>query len=623
MKQQPTIAVSAAVFGLCLSLALPGIAQDRGERREVPYSPPVRENTTQLLWGDTHLHTTLSADAYTVDVRVTPEQAYEFARGDTVTADNGMPVKLKRPLDFLVITDHSDYLGIYRRLAADDPGLKDWEVGQSWAEYLRTGQTVKLGKEFADAIQKSDPAYSVPEEMLDSIWEEVNERAERYNDPGVFSAIIGYEWTSMISGDNLHRVVLYKDGPEKAGSMYPFTARESTDPRDLWKALAEYEEKTGGEVLAIAHNGNVSNGRMFSPTTVDGEPIDKGYATARRRWEPVYEVTQVKGDGEAHPYLSPNDEFADFETWDQGNIMLSREKEPDMLQYEYARSALKEGLRHEANLGVNPFKFGMIGSTDSHTGFATSEEDNFFGKFVESEPSPDRIRKKMAGQLQEGWQLGASGLAAVWAPENTREAIFEAMKRREVYATTGPRIRVRFFGGWRFGEEDIERANYVQLGYRQGVPMGGDLAIPDDEDAAPTFLIAATRDPDGANLDRVQVIKGWLDADGKTREKVYDVALSDDRQANPETGEVPPVGNTVDVPEATYDNSIGDPELATVWRDPDFDPDQRAFYYVRVLQIPTPRWTAYDAAYFDIDMPDRIPMVVQDRAYTSPIWYTP
>jgi hypothetical protein len=614
--------LSGLVVGFSLVLVPTGAVIAQGKGQKPPYSPPVRENTTQLLWGDTHLHTTLSADAYTADVRVTPVQAYEFARGRTVTADNGMPVKLKRPLDFLVITDHSDYLGIYRRLAAGDPQLKDWPVGQRWAEYLKTGQTVKLGSEFAEAIQQGDPAYDAPSQMIASIWEDVTKRAERYNEPGIFSAIIGYEWTSMITGDNLHRVVLYKDGAEKANQMLPFTARESTDPQDLWQALASYEEKTGGDILAVAHNGNVSNGRMFSPTQVNGEPIDGKYAAERSRWEPVYEVTQVKGDGETHPYLSPGDEFADFETWDQGNIMLSQEKKPEMLQYEYARSALQEGLRHEANLGLNPFKFGMIGSTDSHTGFSTAEEDNFFGKFVESEPAPDRVTNKMAGQLQESWQLGASGLAAVWAPENTREAIFEAMERREVYATTGPRIKVRFFGGWEFDQQDIERADYARVGYDKGVPMGGDLTKTDDA-AAPTFLIVAARDPDGANLDRVQVIKGWLDADGKTHEKIYDVALADGRRVDPETGDVQPVGNTVDLAKASYTNTIGDPELATVWRDPDFDPDQRAFYYVRVLQIPTPRWTAYDANYFDRDMPDRIPMVVQDRAYTSPIWYTP
>ncbi|EED35118.1 conserved hypothetical protein [Luminiphilus syltensis NOR5-1B] len=592
------------------------------DAEKVPYSPPLRDHATQLLWGDTHLHSSRSADAYTTGVRITPSQAYEFARGGSAIADNGVPLKLKRPLDFLLLSDHSDYLGIYPMLDASDPRLKNWKVGQRWAAYLRDNEHVKLGSEFAAAIQQSDPADDVPLETARSIWSDVAALADRYNDPGVFTALIGYEWTSMITGDNLHRVIMYRDGAEKASQVLPFTARDSTDPEDLWRALEEYESITGGEVLAIAHNGNVSNGRMFSPKTVSGDPLDAAYAKMRSRWEPVYEVTQVKGDGEAHPILSPSDEFADFETWDQGNIMLSVDKEPWMLQYEYARPALKEGLRHEAELGTNPFKFGLIGSTDFHTGFSTPEENNFFGKFVETNPSPDRINNPMAGQLQEGWKLGASGLAAVWASENTRDAIFEAMKRREVYATTGPRIQVRFFGGWDFEAADIDRSDYVRIGYEAGVPMGGDL-IGGEGNEAPSFLIAASRDPDGANLDRVQVIKGWLEDNGETRERIYDVALSDGREVNVETGQVPPVGNTVNMLQPSYSNAIGDPELATVWRDPDFEPDQRAFYYLRVLQIPTPRWTAYDAGYFDVQMPDGIPMVVQDRAYTSPIWYTP
>lgn len=612
------------VAALATSLLAAGSALPAAGAGDDPaYSPPVREHATRLLWGDTHLHTTLSADAYTNDVRVTPAQAYEFARGLPVKADNGMPVKLKHPLDFLVITDHSDYLGIYRKLAAGDPALAGWPVGERWAGYLRDDEPATLGLEFAAALQDGDPAYDVPAGVGDSIWAEVTAMAERYNDPGVFSAFIGYEWTSMISGDNLHRVVVYRDGADKAGQALPFTARESTDPEDLWQALADYEAKTGGEVIAIAHNGNVSNGRMFAPRRLGGEPIDARYARLRSRWEPVYEVTQVKGDGEAHPVLSPEDEFADFETWDAGNISLTAEKEPWMLPYEYARPALKAGLAFEEALGENPFKFGLIGSTDSHTGFSTAEENNFFGKFEESEPSPDRVHNKMAKVLQEGWELSASGLTAVWAEENTRDAIFRAMKRREVYATTGPRIQLRFFGGWDFEAADLERPDYAVHGYRGGVPMGGDLSRPDKAGAAPRFMIVAARDPDGANLDRVQVIKGWLDEAGETHEKIYDVALSDGRVVDPATGKAPPVGSTVNLEEPGYRNSIGAAELATVWEDPDFDPAQRAFYYVRVLQIPTPRWTAYDAAYFGLDLAEQIPRVVQDRAYSSPIWYAP
>jgi hypothetical protein len=351
-------------------------------------------------------------------------------------------------------------------------------------------------------------------------------------------------------------------------------------------------------------------------------PLDASYARKRARWEPVYETTQVKGDGEAHPYLSPDDEFADFETWDQGNITLDTDKEPEMLQYEYTRSALREGLRHEANLGTNPFKFGIIGSTDSHTGMATTNEDNFFGKFAHDEPSADRTEKRMADQLQKIWRLVSSGLAAVWSEENTRESIFSAIKRREVYATSGTRIKLRFFGGWDYEESDVSRSDYASIGYEKGVPMGGDLTRNLDAEA-PNFMIAATRDPDGANLDRVQIIKGWLNANGETAEQIFDVALSDGRKANWLTGEIPAVGNTVDADSVTYSNSTGAAELTAVWTDPEFDPEQRAFYYARVIQIPTPRWTTYDEKYFDAEIDPRAPKTIQDRAYSSPIWYTP
>ena len=391
----------------------------------------------------------------------------------------------------------------------------------------------------------------------------------------------------------------------------------------VWKALADYEQATGGEVMAIAHNGNLSNGMMFPDKSVDGKPIDRAYAELRSRWEPIYEVTQVKGDGEAHPTLSPNDEFADFENWDWDNIGRSELKEDWMLPHEYARGALKLGLKFEEELGVNPFKFGMIGSTDGHNTVSTTEEDNFFGKFPESEPGPARLENAMAlDRLWKNWNIVASGYAAIWSRENTREALFDAMKRREVYATTGSRIMVRFFGGWEYEAGDLERPAWLDVAYGKGVPMGGDLTNAPRR-RAPSFIVAAAKDPDGANLDRVQVVKGWLERDGSLGEKVYDVAWSGDRQADPETGKLPPVGSTVDLETASYTNAIGAAELAAVWEDPDFDPKQRAFYYVRVLEIPRPRWTAYDQVFFQLDLPDEIPLVIQDRAYTSPIWYTP
>lgn len=394
-------------FSLPASAAEPSLADQK-----LLYSTPVRDGITNLYWGDLHLHSRLSADAYILQTRLTSDQAFKFARGQTVQADNGMPARSRRPLDFLAVTDHAEYLGIYPQLEVNDPRLKDWKMGVGWQKLMAQGDMMGLALAFSDAIQTNEPEYLTPDSLRRSIWEEASAVADKYNEPGLFTAFVGYEWTSMITGDNLHRVVIYKDGAELASQMTPFSAQHSNDPEDLWDALADYEKQTGGEVIAIAHNGNVSNGRMFSPNRENGLPLDASYARKRARWEPVYETTQVKGDGETHPYLSPEDEFADFETWDEGNINLSKDKEPEMLQYEYTRSALREGLRHEANLGTNPFKFGVIGSTDSHTGMSTTNEDNFFGKFAHDEPSIDRTEKRMADQLQKIWKLVSSGLAA-------------------------------------------------------------------------------------------------------------------------------------------------------------------------------------------------------------------
>jgi hypothetical protein len=432
----------------------------------------------------------------------------------------------------------------------------------------------------------------------------------------------------VIAGNNMHGVVILRDSREEARKVEPFTMTApygSPDPRELWKWMASYENSTGGDVLAIAHNGNLANGIMFPVTeSFQGKKVDRGYAQTRAKWEPMYEVTQIKGDGETHPFLSPNDEFADYETWDKGNLSLTAVKTNDMLQYEYARSALKNGLALEKKLGVNPYKFGMIGSTDSHTALATAQEDNFFGKHSGTEPGPERMKHPVGcfgDTCLFSWEMVASGLAAVWARENTRESIFDAMERKEVYATTGPRIVVRFFGGWEFDASDAASRNPALAGYQRGVPMGGDLHQRNDADA-PTFLVYALRDPIGANLDRIQIIKGWLDSRGKTHEKVYDVVWAGDRAADAE-GNLPPVGNTVDVANATWTNTIGASELITVWTDPDFDANQRAFYYARVLEIPKPRWTAYEAKRYGIELPEQAETVTQDRAYTSPIWYTP
>lgn len=591
---------------------------------ETEYSPSVGvDYPQQVFWGDTHLHTRNSADAYSLgNMNLTPADAFRFAQGQAVNAHNNMQVRLRRPLDFLVVSDHAEYLGGYYRFNVNDPLVVGTKAGDQWSAYLAEGNPGKLIAAFTASMKDPVNNYPFPEGTRVAIWQDVAQTADEYNRPGTFTAFTGYEWTSMINGNNLHRVVVYKDSADKAGQVAPFSGQDSLDPQDLWQALADYEDATGGEVFAIAHNGNLSNGMMFPNKTVDGQPLTTAYAEMRARWEPIYEVSQVKGDGEAHPTLSPNDEFADFENWDWDNIGRTQNKEDWMLKHEYARGALKLGLQYEQDLGANPFKFGLIASTDGHNSISTAQEDNFFGKFPESEPSVERTQNSMANnQLWQNWRIVASGYAAVWAKENTRASIFEAMKRREVYATTGSRITVRFFGGWNFQGEDIDRPNYLDLGYAQGVPMGGDL-VKAERGQNLGFMITAAKDPDGPNLDRIQVIKGWLDRQGKLQEKVYDVAWSGERTVDA-NGKLEAVGSTVNVEKASFNNSIGSPQLATVWQDPDFDRRERAFYYVRVLEIPRPRWTAYDAVYFDLELPDEIPMVLQDRAYTSPIWYTP
>lgn len=601
------------------------------------YSPYAQRSfPDRVFWGDTHLHTGLSMDAGLFGARLGLDDAYRFARGEEVTASSGQPARLSRPLDWLVIADHSDGMGFFNDLASGKPEIIGYEQAKRWYEGLQKG-----GEESAEAALdligtfsqgKIDPEmmaeYSPGGKTYQTIWEKVVDAAERFNEPGHFTTIIGFEWTSLVAGNNLHRNVLFRDGADKASQVVPYTTQPpvgSTDPLDLYAWLENYEKNTGGSVIALAHNGNLSNGIMFPvDAQYTGKDIDEEYVRLRGKWEPMYELTQIKGDGEAHPFLSPDDAFADYETWDAGNLDLSEAKTDDMLQYEYAREALKNGLKLEERHGTNPYKFGLVGSTDSHTALVAVEEDNFFGKATNVEPKPDRMDHPFAkteNGVFEGYQLTASGYTGVWATENTRAAIFDAMERKEVYGTTGPRMLVRFFGGWDYTEQDLNSRQPAFRGYEKGVPMGQDL--PDGTgDSAPTFMVYALRDPIGANLDRIQIVKGWLDSDGETHEKVYDVAWSAGREPD-SNGVLPPVGNTVDIENANWTNTIGAAELGTVWTDPDFDESQSAFYYARVLEIPTPRWVVYDAMRFDVDIPEGAETTGQERAYTSPIWYSP
>jgi hypothetical protein len=595
------------------------------------YSPYVSQHfPNRVFWGDTHVHTSFSFDAGFLTT-LGPEYSYRFARGEEVTSSTGVRAKLSRPLDFLVVSDHAEFIGLPDMLREGDPNLLATETGKRWHKMMQAGgrEAVKAAIEAVFAIFERKELYK-DERITRSIWERVTSIATKYNEAGRFTAFNGFEWTSAPgSGNNLHRVVIFRDGAERANQVLPFSAFDSENPEDLWKYLANYEQKTGGQALAIPHNGNLSNGKMFALADLMGNPLTRQYAENRARWEPLVEVTQTKGDGETHPYLSTQDEFADFERWDFGNMFNPVvPKQQEMLQYEYARSALGLGLKLEAQLGVNPFKFGMIGSTDTHTALSTFDEDNFFGKMPSSEPSPERwnevfLVKQDKTPAASGWQIQAAGLAAVWARENTREALFDAMKRKEVYASTGPRITVRVFAGWDFQADEVERPDFALQGYDRGVPMGGTLTRAPVREAAPTFMVRALRDPDGANLDRIQIIKGWLDGKDELHERIFDVAVSDGRKIDADGRCKTPVGNTVDVPNATYKNTIGDALLMGWWKDPAFNPQERAFYYIRVIQIPTPRWTAYDAKFFGVQMPDYVPMTVTDRAYTSPIWYAP
>jgi hypothetical protein len=625
---------------LTLALALSCLACMAGVRAQddVPgaqpkksgYSPyPEVTYPNRVYFGDTHLHTTYSADAGMIGNTLGPEEAYRFAKGQAVKSSTGVQARLARPLDFLVVADHAENLGLAPLLTAKDPGLMATEFGKELRKRVDAGDLPGAWDYWSRAKASGKDPLAGQDQIYRTAWQKITDAAEKHNEPGRFTAFIGFEWTSTYERNNLHRNVIFRGGKKNADTIIPFSSYDSVDPEDLWKWMAAYEQKTDEKLLAIPHNGNLSNGLMFDEVTLRSKKLlDRDYVQRRARWEPLYEVTQMKGTGEAHPLLSPRDEFANFEIWDKGQLGPAP-KTPDMLPREYAREALKRGMAHEAKLGINPFKFGMIGSTDAHTSLATTTEDNFFGKVAAVEPSADPIRfNEVIGGIGGtpdiaiyARQTSASGLAAVWSRDNTREALWDAMARKEVYATTGTRLVVRVFGGYDFSARDLERSDFAANGYARGVPMGGDLkAAPAGK--APSFLVAARRDADGANLDRIQIVKGWLDAKGVPQEKVYDVAWSGNRRLGKD-GRLPAVGNTVNVPEASYTNSIGAPYLAAHWKDPSFDAKLRAFYYVRVLEIPTPRWTTFDAKFFKVALPKDVPASIQERAYTSPIWYTP
>lgn len=602
------------------------------------YSPYAgKPYPTRVFFGDTHHHTANSGDAFMAGDRLSPEQSYRLARGEEVVSSTGVPLRLSRPLDFLVVSDHAEGLGLMFQVFKKNPALMKDPTVAGWAAAMN-GSPQEQAKTTSEVISAQaqgtlppiikDPNVVGP--LMRSVWTDYTATAERFNDPGRFTAMIGYEWTSVPGGNNLHRNVLFRDGKAQADQVFPFSAWNSEDPEKLWEWMRQYEHKTGGKVLAIPHNGNLSNGRMFELVDFQGNSFTKDYAERRARWEVLQEVVQTKGNSETHPILSPTDEFAGdlgVAGWEYGNLTLEGEPlSPTMMPTNYLRAGLLRGLELEAKLGANPFKFGFAGGTDVHNSLTAIEEDNFFGKWPAEEPSPQRAlheSQKNFGKVRYGWHVLAAGYTGVWATENTREALWDALKRREAYGTSGSRITLRFFGGWTYTRSDADLRELADKGYAKGVPMGADLPARPAGSMAPTFLVAAIKDPLFGNLDRIQIVKGWLDRDGKGREKVHDVVWAHAERRKFRQGRLDPVGDTVDVAKATWKNTIGEPELAAVWTDPDFDRNVRAFYYARVIEIPTPRWVAYDAVRLGVRLPPNVPVKQQERAWASPIWYSP
>ena len=655
MKKLLCLSVSAIVLAACGQPA-----EEAPETSAAPApaveeaAPPVAEVTespgavNNLYWGDTHLHTSYSPDAYLMQNRsADPDTAYRYAKGYPVVHPyHKARIQIGTPLDFLVVSDHGEFMGVVPMVLQGDPRVANTETGKRYAQMAAEGRELEVFGELIAQVNKivpADPNLNNPE-INASVWGEIMDAADRHNEPGEFTAFMGWEWSSTPQGQNLHRVLIMKGSKANGEKFIPYTSLDSDKPEDLWAWLEKTSAESGADFLAIPHNSNISGGLMFPLVDSNGEGVDQAYSKLRMRWEPVVEMTQIKGDSETHPRLSPNDEFADYETYEhliavegveapsmfsdgflgtlspEDRAVIEAQEKRIVENGDYVRTALLRGLVLDNRGRGNPYKFGMIGSTDSHTAMASAEEDNFHGKMaIDSTPG---TKKEDIIPGTPGWDMGAAGLAAVWAPENTRDALFDAMKRKEVYATTGPRIELRFFGGFDYTASDASLNNLAETGYAKGVPMGGDLSAA-PEGKAPSFLIRAVKDPVGANLDRIQVVKGWLDDEGMPQEKVFNVALADGRVVGSD-GKAPPVGNTVDISTGNYTNSIGDPELMVVWSDPEFDAAKASFYYVRVLQIPTPRHTLFDAIALGIPVEETgNPAAIQERAYSSPIWYTP
>ncbi|MBW2275492.1 MAG: DUF3604 domain-containing protein [Deltaproteobacteria bacterium] len=571
-----------------------------------------------VYFGEQHLHSANSPDAFAMGTRNTPDDAYRYCKGEAVKKNTtGKMVQKKTPYDWCALTDHAEYLGIMPMLLEKDNPLEDTEMGK----LIATGDPKKGEAAFQLIISSAGAgkpiSYMADPKLMSSVWEKQKAVANKHNDPGKFTTLIAFEWTSIPMFQNLHHNVFFRDdkGPDTIFSNFDSVKRE-----DLW-TYQEVQREMGHENFSIPHNGNVSNSLMYAPTKSDGSPITRQWAERSNRNTVATEILQTKGQSDTHPALSPNDEFADFET--SYKHLLGSGGVVGKIDHSYVRQALIDGVGFQEKIGANPWKLGIVAGADSHDGFSVNEEDNYTGVHGNTDKTPEiRLRSgsTVAGEAPK--DFGTPGATGVWAPENTREAIFDAIKNKETFGTSGPLIRLRFFGSWGYPASLVEDKEFVKKAYAGGVPMGGDLKKKPASAKAPTFAVWALKDPQSGNLDRVQIIKGWS-ARGYSWEKVHDVALADGRKVDPKTGKAPPVGNTVDIKNASYKNTIGDSQLAAVWTDPDFDPSQHAVYYVRVLEIPTPRWSTYDAKALGIDPLPDVPAIIQERAWSSPIWYTP
>ncbi|MCL7976082.1 MAG: DUF3604 domain-containing protein, partial [marine benthic group bacterium] len=573
----------------------------------------------QVYFGEQHLHTQDSPDAFFMGTRNTPDEAYRFCKGEAIQKNpSGYTVQRRTPYDWCAVTDHAMYMGIMPQLMDPNSAVSIAAADDSAVKLLRAGKGDEAFAWLAQgaAAGQPDPNFLAPD-VVRTVWQTHIDIANQHYDPGTFTTLVAFEWTSIPFNQNLHRNVFFRDdGPEGT-----FSAFDSDKPEDLWTYL-DVQKNAGHDNFAIPHNGNLSNGLMFAPRNSEGLPIDEAYAERRAEHEVATEMVQTKGSSDTHPALSPNDEFAAFNV-EYRSLIGTSPPVRGQIEYGYVRQALINGVGYQEFLGVNPYKLGIVAGADAHTAFSDNEEFNYTGVHAGTDDTPE---KRLAGAQQTAGEpalnFGSPGATGVWADENTREGIFDGIRRKETTGSSGPLIRVRVFGGWDFADGDLAAADWVSRGYDRGVPMGGDLPPKPAQATAPSFMVWAMKDPESGNLDRVQIIKGWYRG-GYPYEKVYDVAWSDQREPDPDTGKLPPVGNTVDVPNATYTNDIGEAQLSAVWTDPDFDPSLHAVYYVRVIEIPTPRWSTYDAARNDLPLPTTVPATIQERAWSSPIWYTP